>query len=535
MTKSSCGLLPQRGNAFTDVAFGSLLGFDPECPAATFTVGALFLTLRPRLSRRHPCSGGDRLTRLGTRRRRWSAGAGSRDLGRSHRPHLLPGVEPGTWCPHVGGGHWRSGAAASASGTASLLGPSRSLDTSMSRRRHSHFLDAAAPALLAAQSIGRVGNYFNQELFGARPTPRGRLRSNRHIGRWAASTTRPSTRRSSKSSYGTSDWPAGSFCWVTTAGYAPVGCSCLLRRRLLGLSESSRTPTYRSRPRRSTVRRLRLPELRRRTADRDRLVAGRSRSRSTGVLRFASRLPFAYPVPDGFGEADLKLDAVLPHRGCELTVDWKDIGPRILEPSLSSCPLCLLARFNVLRVGSNPCRQRIGKSATGEMTERLFATMEPRVPCRRCPRNERAASTASTYTERRLRERPLEVGMINPVSSAAVKPKVNRNLLGGAQHQRGGALRGGAELGASRWRASSGLPEGPLRVGVEVCPGGRRSLATATEDSARTRSEHSWRAGEAPARSEIAIPKIRHLQDERRALAGVNPQFAGNSDRNGQS
>jgi prolipoprotein diacylglyceryl transferase len=28
------------------------------------------------------------------------------------------------------------------------------------------FMDAAAPALLVAQAIGRVGNYFNQELFG---------------------------------------------------------------------------------------------------------------------------------------------------------------------------------------------------------------------------------------------------------------------------------------------------------------------------------------------------------------------------------
>src|SRR5215218_5880467 len=31
------------------------------------------------------------------------------------------------------------------------------------------FMDAGAPALLVAQSIGRVGNWFNQELFG-KPT-----------------------------------------------------------------------------------------------------------------------------------------------------------------------------------------------------------------------------------------------------------------------------------------------------------------------------------------------------------------------------
>jgi prolipoprotein diacylglyceryl transferase len=40
------------------------------------------------------------------------------------------------------------------------------------RRRHipiAEFLDVAAPGLLVAQAIGRIGNYFNQELFG-KPT-----------------------------------------------------------------------------------------------------------------------------------------------------------------------------------------------------------------------------------------------------------------------------------------------------------------------------------------------------------------------------
>jgi len=32
------------------------------------------------------------------------------------------------------------------------------------------FLDAAAPGLLVAQAIGRIGNYFNQELFGSPST-----------------------------------------------------------------------------------------------------------------------------------------------------------------------------------------------------------------------------------------------------------------------------------------------------------------------------------------------------------------------------
>jgi prolipoprotein diacylglyceryl transferase len=40
----------------------------------------------------------------------------------------------------------------------------------LSREDVRRFMDAAAPALLVAQAIGRIGNYFNQELFGGPST-----------------------------------------------------------------------------------------------------------------------------------------------------------------------------------------------------------------------------------------------------------------------------------------------------------------------------------------------------------------------------
>jgi prolipoprotein diacylglyceryl transferase len=109
--------------------------------------------------------------------RRWEAEGGSRALvyevaawgfpagivgGRLYfdltSPNLVPDQWWGSFAIWQGGlGIWGGIAAGTFAGLFVL------------RRRRAdvpRFLDAAAPALLVAQAIGRIGNYFNQELFG---------------------------------------------------------------------------------------------------------------------------------------------------------------------------------------------------------------------------------------------------------------------------------------------------------------------------------------------------------------------------------
>ena len=64
----------------------------------------------------------------------------------------------------------RCGRAASASGAGSSSARSRAPSSSGARASASRrFLDVAAPGLLLAQAIGRIGNWWNQELYG-KPT-----------------------------------------------------------------------------------------------------------------------------------------------------------------------------------------------------------------------------------------------------------------------------------------------------------------------------------------------------------------------------
>ncbi len=109
--------------------------------------------------------------------RRWEAQGGQRDLVREVALWGFPAgiiggrlyflatswneVPPHWWGPFA---VWKGGLGiwgGIAGGTLAGVWVLRRRGANMPR-----FLDAAAPALLVAQAIGRVGNYFNQELFG---------------------------------------------------------------------------------------------------------------------------------------------------------------------------------------------------------------------------------------------------------------------------------------------------------------------------------------------------------------------------------
>jgi prolipoprotein diacylglyceryl transferase len=113
--------------------------------------------------------------------RRWDAQGGQRDLVREVALWGFPAgliggrlyflatswneVPPHWWGPFA---VWKGGL-----GIWGGIGGGTLAGLWVLRRRGANipgFLDAAAPALLVAQAIGRVGNYFNQELFGGPTT-----------------------------------------------------------------------------------------------------------------------------------------------------------------------------------------------------------------------------------------------------------------------------------------------------------------------------------------------------------------------------
>ncbi len=109
--------------------------------------------------------------RWGVRRRRPRPGLRRRLVGvpgrADRRAHLLPDHDP-SQIPEPGGARLRSGTAASGSGAGSRSASCGGLVPCAAPQlaRVYGMLNAVAPALLVAQSIGRIGNYFNQELFG---------------------------------------------------------------------------------------------------------------------------------------------------------------------------------------------------------------------------------------------------------------------------------------------------------------------------------------------------------------------------------
>jgi Prolipoprotein diacylglyceryl transferase len=169
-------------------------------------------------------------------RRRWAARGGSRDLVYDVALWAVPAgilggrlyflaTTPGDTFEHWWGplAVWEGGLGiwgGIAAGTIVGLWRVRLASASLA-----DFLDAAAPALLVAQAIGRIGNYFNQELFGGPPTCPGRSRSTATTDPSATSPIRPSTRRSFTNCSGTSRSLPRSCGSTATAASAHPACS----------------------------------------------------------------------------------------------------------------------------------------------------------------------------------------------------------------------------------------------------------------------------------------------------------------------
>ena len=117
-------------------------------------------------------------------RRRWRAAGGDPELvyevamwgfpaGPDRRPDLLPDHHSRARSPTTGGGRLRSGRADSGSGAGSPRRRGRAVPCSTAGSTPT--TSGASwmpprPSLLVAQSFGRIGNYFNQELFGGPTT-----------------------------------------------------------------------------------------------------------------------------------------------------------------------------------------------------------------------------------------------------------------------------------------------------------------------------------------------------------------------------
>ncbi len=92
-----------------------------------------------------------------------------RDRGHSHAPERLPRSHTRCRTPKHIPPHWWGPFAVWDGGLGIWGGVALAAGVRRLRRQGAGvpvFMDAVAPALLVAQGIGRIGNYFNPELFG---------------------------------------------------------------------------------------------------------------------------------------------------------------------------------------------------------------------------------------------------------------------------------------------------------------------------------------------------------------------------------